>query len=173
MALEISAAVLCCCFRDDKALGESSDAIQDQERAAASASAPRRDDAGRPKPRKPRTPRTTPRAPPDDRRGRARDAVDPRIKMIPYAVFCTDLVVALGSGCGQIKFFPLWFKNDLRMSPAAVQGIYRGVPLSMALASGFCTALSRRIGRVESGPVRPDGGTLICFAGMLRRFLTG
>ena len=48
-----------------------------------------------------------------------------------------------------IKFFPLWFKNDLRMSPAEVRGIYCGVPLSMALASGFLR-LSRRIGRVEA-----------------------
>ena len=37
MALEVPVAVLCCCFRDDKALGSSSDAVQDQERAAASA----------------------------------------------------------------------------------------------------------------------------------------
>ena len=140
MALEVPVAVLCCCFRDDKALGESSDAVQDQERAAADACA----DA---------------EAPPDD------DAVDPRVAMIPYVVFCTDLVVALGSGC-TIKFFPLWFKDDLHMSPAAVQGIYCGVPLSMALASGFCTALSRRVGRVEA-VLGVRSVALVCFAGML------
>ena len=107
-------------------------------------------------------------APPDDQCDERDDAVDPRIKMIPYVVFCTDLVVALGSGC-TIKFFPLWFKNDLRMSPAAVQGIYCGVPLSMALASGFCTALSRRIGRVEA-VLGVRTAALICFAGMLAVF---
>ena len=144
MALEIPVAVLCCCFRDDKALGESSDAVQDQERAAADACADA--EAG----------------------SDGDDVTDPRIKMIPYVVFCTDLVVALGSGC-TIKFFPLWFKDDLRMSPAAVQGIYCGVPLSMALASGFCTALSRRIGRVEA-VLGVRTAALVCFAGMLAVF---
>jgi len=146
MALEVPVAVLCCCFRDDKALGESSDAVQDQERAAAAAA--EESDAC-----------ADAEAPPDD------DAVDPRVAMIPYVVFCTDLVVALGSGC-TIKFFPLWFKNDLSMSPAAVQGIYCGVPLSMALASGFCTALSRRIGRVEA-VLSVRSTALVCFVGML------
>jgi hypothetical protein len=164
MALEIPVAVLCCCFRDDKALGSSSDAIQDQERAAASAGA-QDDDAGRPKPSDAENAENDAEAPPDDQCDERDDAVDPRIKMIPYVVFCTDLVVALGSGC-TIKFFPLWFKDDLHMSPAAVQGIYCGVPLSMALASGFCTALSRRIGRVEA-VLGVRTAALICFAGML------
>jgi MFS family permease len=146
MALEVPVAILCCCFRDDKALGESSDAVQDQERAAASASTPGDvdGDADRPKASDAENAENDAEAPPDDQCDERDDAVDPRIKMIPYVVFCTDLVVALGSGC-TIKFFPLWFKNDLSMSPAAVQGIYCGVPLSMALASGFCTALSRPV----------------------------
>ncbi len=166
MALEIPVAVLCCCFRDDKALGESSDAVQDQERAAASASAPG-DDEGRPKPSDAEDAENDAENALGDGNDacEADDAVDPRVKMIPYVVFCTDLVVALGSGC-TIKFFPLWFKNDLRMSPAAVQGIYCGVPLSMALASGFCTALSRRIGRVEA-VLGVRTAALVCFVGML------
>jgi hypothetical protein len=171
MALEVPVAVLCCCFRDDKALGESSDAVQDQERAAASASAPGDDgDAGRPKSSDAENAENDAENALGDGEAAcdAEDAVDPRIKMIPYVVFCTDLVVALGSGC-TIKFFPLWFKNDLRMSPAAVQGIYCGVPLSMALASGFCTALSRRIGRVEA-VLGVRTSALICFAGMLAVF---
>ena len=158
MALEVPVAVLCCCFRDDKALGESSDAIQDQERAAASASAPGDDEGQRNRPGRRERRRGTPTI------TDAEDAVDPR-KMIPYVVFCTDLVVALGSGC-TIKFFPLWFKNDLHMSPAAVQGIYCGVPLSMALASGFCTALSRSIGRVEA-VLGVRTAALVCFVNML------
>ncbi len=164
MALEVPVAILCCCFRDDKALGSDSDAVQDQEHAAASASAPGDDgdDAGRPKAS---DAENDAEAPPDDQCDERDDAVDPRIKMIPYVVFCTDLVVALGSGC-TIKFFPLWFKDDLHMSPAAVQGIYCGVPLSMALASGFCTALSRRIGRVEA-VLSVRSVALVCFVGML------
>ena len=106
MALEIPVAVLCCSFRDDLALGSSSDAVQDQERAAASNAAPNDDDAGQPKTTSSDVQNDDEAAP--DAEADDTDPTDPRVKMIPYIVFCTDLVVALGSGC-TIKFFPLWW----------------------------------------------------------------
>ena len=95
MALEVPVAVLCCCFRDDKALGSSSDAVQDQERAAASAplrAYPRRRTLADPRLRRPGRPGRPERrrGTPDDQCDERDDAVDPRIKMIPYAAFCTD-----------------------------------------------------------------------------------
>jgi len=154
--------------------GSSSDAVQDQERTAGnnaqSATAPDDDDAGLPKPSDvqddeaaPGDGDACPATEADDA-----DPTDPRVKMIPYIVFCTDLVVVLGSGC-TIKFFPLFFKNDLHMSPAAVQGIYCAVPFSMALASGLCTALSRKVGRVEA-VLGVRMSALVCFGGMLAVF---
>ena len=90
--------------------------------------------------------------------------------MIPYVVFCTDLVVALGSGC-TIKFFPLWFKNDLRhaagggarhlLRRAAVDGV------GVRLLHGFVST-DRACG---SGPRRPDGGVNL-FRGHARRLLS-
>ena len=39
-----------------------------------------------------------------------------RLRRVPYVVFSSGILFALGSGM-TIKFFPLFFKNDLRLSP--------------------------------------------------------
>merc|ERR1712070_209859 len=49
------------------------------------------------------------------------------IQHIPYILFLSDVITALGSGM-TVKFFPLYFKNDIRMSPAEVQYIYTCAP---------------------------------------------
>ena len=41
-------------------------------------------------------------------------------KVIPYVMFASSLLTAFGSGM-TIKFFPLFFKNQLMMAPANVQ----------------------------------------------------
>lgn len=49
-----------------------------------------------------------------------------------------------------VKFFPLFFKNTLKLSPADVQLIYVGAPLAIAAFSGVGTKLAACIGRIET-----------------------
>ena len=67
---------------------------------------------------------------PDEQR-----ALKRRTALIPRLTFAAGLVTALGSGM-TVKFFPLFFKNDCKMSPSGVQGIYLAVPVLMAI---FCS----------------------------------
>lgn len=68
---------------------------------------------------------------------------------IPYILFAGDLLVALGSGM-TVKFFPLFFKNTLHLSPADVQTVYVVLRVVMACASGIGMAVARRTGRVSA-----------------------
>eukprot|EP00038_Savillea_parva_P002858 m.118401 g.118401 ORF g.118401 m.118401 type:complete len:499 (+) comp10978_c0_seq1:50-1546(+) len=68
---------------------------------------------------------------------------------IPYIMFVSGLITALGSGM-TVKFFPLFFKNELKFSPAEVQTIYVVTPLAIAAFSGVGTKLASCIGRVET-----------------------
>jgi MFS family permease len=73
-----------------------------------------------------------------------------RQKWIPYIVFCQGLIFAVGSGM-TIKFFPLFFKDEVGMTPSQVQIIYCIVPLVMAVSSTLCTQLaSSGFGRVQA-----------------------
>lgn len=69
-------------------------------------------------------------------------------KMIPAILFGSSLMSALGSGMS-VKFFPLFFKSQLAMSPSQVQTIYALTPISMALLSVLATSVAARIGRVQ------------------------
>mmetsp|Transcript_11830 Transcript_11830/g.35243 ORF Transcript_11830/g.35243 Transcript_11830/m.35243 type:complete len:482 (-) Transcript_11830:26-1471(-) len=174
LVLEIPVGFLCCMFRDDKALGAASDAVQDQRVSSATA-----DEGGdvslRPKEvdvegfgdggEAGEGPGEASEG--EDAAAAAAEA-DPRVRRVPYLVFCSDLTIALGSGM-TVKYFPLFFKEDLHMSPAAVQAIYVAVPLAMALASVVGTALGRRIGRVHAVLLLRAVG-LSSFAGMLALF---
>jgi len=143
LALEVPVGLFSCAFRDDRSLGKSSDAVQDQDGAPSIVGADASgdvalvsgggDDAG------------DDGGDGDD--GRA--AADPRVRSIPYVVFATDLVVAIGSGM-TVKYFPLFFKNDCGMTPAQVQAIYVAVPLAMVAASTGATKLGKVLGRVEA-----------------------
>lgn len=65
---------------------------------------------------------------------------------IPYILFASTLVMALGSGM-TIKFFPLFFQNTLKMDPSDVQIIYVAVPVSISIFSGIGTYVASFIGR--------------------------
>ena len=54
-----------------------------------------------------------------------------------------------------IKFFPLYFRCSARMSPAAVQGMYAGVPLLLALFARLGTASAKILGRIQVLNHRP------------------
>jgi MFS family permease len=70
-------------------------------------------------------------------------------KAIPYVLVLSNTVVALGSGM-TVKFFPLFFKNTLDMSPSAVQIIYTVSPIAITLFSGLGICLAKRTGRIEA-----------------------
>ena len=70
---------------------------------------------------------------------------------IPYILFSSDMCTALASGM-TVKFFPLFFKNDLELAPSRVQLIYVFTPISIALFSVAAQAMSKRckVGRVQT-----------------------
>eukprot|EP00041_Stephanoeca_diplocostata_P032292 m.1031285 g.1031285 ORF g.1031285 m.1031285 type:complete len:494 (-) comp24122_c0_seq4:2937-4418(-) len=72
-----------------------------------------------------------------------------RKEHIPYVLFASDLVVAIGSGM-TVKFFPLFFKNSLDMTPSAVQIVYIIAPVAIAMTSSVGTTVARRLGRIET-----------------------
>ena len=87
----------------------------------------------------------------DDRK---HDESSPRIqdrqKWIPYIIFAQDIVSSIGSGM-TIKFFPLFFKDDIGMSPSRVQCIFFVAPLMMAVSSSLASRLaSSGFGRVQT-----------------------
>ena len=71
-------------------------------------------------------------------------------KLIPIILCFQSLVFALGSGM-TIKFFPLFFKEEVKLSPSQVQLIYVLVPLSMVAFSGVGEKISSTgFGRVQT-----------------------
>jgi len=70
-------------------------------------------------------------------------------KWIPYIMFTSSLVFAIGSGM-TVKFFPLFFKDEVGMTPTEVQVIYVLAPISLVLSSGLATSLSKILGRVQT-----------------------
>lgn len=70
-------------------------------------------------------------------------------KVIPYIMFSSSLLTAFGSGM-TVKFFPLFFKNQLGMAPANVQAIYVAVPLAIALCVQLTQLVGSKIGRIQT-----------------------
>jgi len=70
-------------------------------------------------------------------------------KRVPYVTIIADIISGFGSGM-TIKFFPLFFKNELGLSPIHVNAIYVGLPIAMALGSQAAQVLRRRIGRAQT-----------------------
>eukprot|EP00039_Didymoeca_costata_P019048 m.336036 g.336036 ORF g.336036 m.336036 type:complete len:474 (-) comp17739_c0_seq1:3189-4610(-) len=68
-------------------------------------------------------------------------------KAIPVVLFLSSVVSALGSGM-TVKFFPLYFQNNLKLDPSGVQVVYILVPVAMSILSGLSTFLAAHIGRV-------------------------
>ena len=68
---------------------------------------------------------------------------------IPYILFCSDFFVYVGAGM-TVKFFPLYFKNAIGLSPAAVQVLYTLLPLLMAAVSTVAQRFSVAVGRVQA-----------------------
>lgn len=68
---------------------------------------------------------------------------------VPHLIFASNLVLGIASGM-TIKFFPLYFRCSVHLSPVAVQAIYASQPALIAAFSRIATALATRIGRVHA-----------------------
>jgi len=84
-----------------------------------------------------------------------------RQEWIPYLVFISNLISSLGSGM-TVKFFPLFFKDEVGMSPSQVQIIYCLVPLVMVILGALCTKIANAgVGRVQTTALYNMGGILL------------
>jgi len=70
-------------------------------------------------------------------------------KRVPPILLISSIITALGSGM-TVKFFPLFFKEDMNMSPAQVQLIYFATPMTVAVFGFVTSELGRRVGRVHA-----------------------
>eukprot|EP00299_Pterocystis_sp_00344_P012211 c5826_g1_i2.p1 GENE.c5826_g1_i2~~c5826_g1_i2.p1 ORF type:complete len:267 (+),score=49.40 c5826_g1_i2:617-1417(+) len=68
---------------------------------------------------------------------------------VPYIIFASSLVAALGSGM-TVKFFSLYFKNDCHLSPSQVQIINSISPGMIVIFSVLNQKLSTYTGRVQA-----------------------
>jgi MFS family permease len=87
-----------------------------------------------------------------------------RQQWIPYLVFISGLISSLGSGM-TVKFFPLFFKDEVGMTPSQVQLIYVLVPLVMVVLGALCTKIAGAgLGRVQTTALYNVGGIslLLC-----------
>jgi MFS family permease len=156
--MEIPAAIIMFFFRDDKSLGKESEAYGEGETKKKTNEAA--GDSGQEKGGE------------EDEEDDMSDITQMTacgglltIKSIPYIVFGADLIIALASGM-TIKFFPLFFKNDCKMSPAEVQTVYLIVPIVMCICSTLGTSVSKVTGRVQAVILLRFSG-LGCFASMV------
>ncbi len=95
-----------------------------------------------------------------------------RQEWIPYIVFTSGLISSLGSGM-TVKFFPLFFKDEVGMTPSQVQVIYCLVPLVMVILGALCTKIaSAGVGRVQTTALYNLGGIslLLCMV-FFKKFL--
>ena len=95
-----------------------------------------------------------------------------RQEWIPYIVFISGLISSLGSGM-TVKFFPLFFKDEVGMSPSQVQVIYVLVPLVMVILGILCTKIaSAGLGRVQTTALYNVGGiSLLLTMVFFKKFL--
>jgi len=70
-------------------------------------------------------------------------------RSVPYILFCSDIIIAIGSGM-TVKYFPLFFKNNVNMTPIEVQAIYAVTPIAMVMFSVVGTSLKDYLGRVQT-----------------------
>lgn len=67
---------------------------------------------------------------------------------VTVLISCSDFIGALASGM-TIKFFAMWFMQEVGLRPTAVSLIGALSPLGVSAASLACQPLSKRVGRVQ------------------------
>ena len=71
-----------------------------------------------------------------------------KIRRIPYILAIADVISGISAGM-TVKFFPLFFANDLKLTPIYTNGIYVGLPIAMSImARGGHYIAHRFFGRV-------------------------
>lgn len=91
------------------------------------------------------------------------DSLRRRQRLVPYILFSASLVTATGSGL-TVMFFPLFFKDQVGLSPTQVQLIYVVEPLIIALFSSFSTPASAWFGRVQTILILSSSGVACLLA---------
>ena len=86
-----------------------------------------------------------------------------RQRWIPIIMSISGFVMAIGSGM-TVKFFPLFFKDEVGMSPTQVQCVYVAVPIFMVLCSGIGIRLAKSFGRVQTCLVLSSLGLACLFS---------
>ena len=76
-------------------------------------------------------------------------APHPRAWMVNWILFASSICFGVGSGM-TVKYFPLFFKEDLQLSPAAVQAVFVLTPAANAALSSIGLRMSSRFGRVQT-----------------------
>jgi predicted MFS family arabinose efflux permease len=86
-----------------------------------------------------------------------------RQKWIPFIIFVQSIILAVGSGM-TIKFFPLFFKDDVGMSPSQVQVIDCLVPFVMVICSTATSKIAASgVGRVQTQLITSIMGVSLLF----------
>jgi MFS family permease len=99
----------------------------------------------------------------DDRPPQVNGTLARRRRLIPYITFLQGLIFAIGSGM-TVKFFPLFFKDDVGLSPSHVQVIYVIIPIVMTTLSSLGQKLaSTGFGRVQAALVLRTVGVSLLF----------
>jgi MFS family permease len=104
----------------------------------------------------------------DSEAASSRTLLQKRQRWIPYILFVSSLVIALGSGM-TVKFFPLFFKDDIGMTPSQVQGVYVCAPLASTLLSYLCNRIADQggFGRVITTLIATSLGIACLFSMVL------
>ena len=68
---------------------------------------------------------------------------------IPYFLLLTDVIFGLASGM-TIKFFPLFFRNEVDLSPVSICLVYIATYLLMAFLTRIAQMISKRVGRIQT-----------------------
>lgn len=67
-------------------------------------------------------------------------------RALPFLVASADVISAVGSGM-TIRYFPIFFIDNLKLNPVSVQVLYIAVPLLNATFARIAQLLSKRFGR--------------------------
>lgn len=84
-------------------------------------------------------------------------------RAIPYVIFLSDITMATGAGM-TVQFFALFFKDDFKLAPISVTGIFAVAPIMIALLSMLAMPLGRWIGRAPAAVLCDAVGTGALFA---------
>jgi len=71
------------------------------------------------------------------------------VSKIPYFLLLTDVIFGLASGM-TIKFFPLFFRNEVDLSPVSISLVYIATYILMALLTRIAQMISKKVGRIQT-----------------------